>query len=123
MNFAVVRESDSACADAHDCRRFRRLLGVPRTSGNPYLFSIAPSISWNPVEGELALFDARTGAYHALNPGAATIWRAIASGMNETQAIDAIAEAHDAPREIIAANVRDFIADALAKGLLQEDPA
>lgn len=87
------------------------------------MLSIAPSISWNPVEGELALFEARSGAYHALNPSAAAIWRAIASGMNETETIDSIAEAHDAPREIVAENVREFIVDALAKGLLVEDPA
>ena len=82
------------------------------------MLSIAPHIAWNNVEGELALFDSRDGSYHALNRSGAAIWRAIAAGIPESGIADRLADAHDAPREMIAANVREFIDTALAKGLL-----
>lgn len=87
------------------------------------MLAIAPHISWNPVEGELALFDSRTGAYHALNASGAAIWRAIAGGMREDEAVESLADTHEIPREAIAADVRAFIADALARDLLIELPA
>ncbi|MCW3848242.1 HPr-rel-A system PqqD family peptide chaperone [Sphingomonas sp. LB-2] len=87
------------------------------------MLSVAPYISWNNVEGELALFDTRSGAYHALNASGAAIWRALASGKGEAETVDALAAAHDATREAIADAVRTFIADALARGLLVERAA
>ena len=87
------------------------------------MLRIAPHISWNNVEGELALFDSRSGAYHALNGSAAAIWRAVAAEMTEGEAVEALANMHDAPREAITADVRAFIADALARELLIETPA
>ncbi|MEZ0243750.1 MAG: PqqD family protein [Sphingomonas sp.] len=87
------------------------------------MLSIAPYISWNPVEGELALFDSRTGTYHALNGSGAAIWRAIASGKSEVETTDQLAAEHGAARETVAADVRAFIADALSLGLLVEGPA
>ncbi|MES2442346.1 MAG: PqqD family protein, partial [Pseudomonadota bacterium] len=69
---------------------------------------IAPHIAWNPVEGELALFDSRDGRYHALNGPGAAIWRAIAAGLDEEAIVDALAASHDAPRETIAGHVREF---------------
>ena len=87
------------------------------------MLAIAPHISWNPVEGELALFDTRTGAYHTLNASGAAIWRAIAAGMGEDKAVEALAAAHGGPREAIAADVRAFIADALTRELLIETAA
>jgi hypothetical protein len=92
-------------------------ISLPQEFSGP-LLSIASHISWNPVAGELVLFDCRDGAYHALNGSGAEIWRAIVSGLDEQQTIDALAERYDAPREAIARNVREFIDAALAKNLL-----
>jgi len=86
------------------------------------LLRIAPHISWNNVEGELALFDSRDGSYHALNGSAAAIWRAIAAGQDEPGVADALAARFEAPRSAIAEQVAEFIAAARAKGLL-EGPA
>lgn len=87
------------------------------------MLRVAPHISWNNVEGELALFDSRSGAYHALNGSGAAIWRAVAAEMSEDEVVTALAATHDVPRETIAADVRAFIADALARELLIEAPA
>ena len=86
------------------------------------LFKIAPHIAWNNVDGELALFDARDGAYHALNGSGAAIWRAVAAGLDLPQIAEALAAAYDSPRESIEENIREFLEAARAKGLLEETP-
>lgn len=86
------------------------------------MLTIAPYVAWNNVEGELALFDSRDGTYHALNGSAAAIWRAIAAGQSSAEIVDTIAARFDAPPSAIAQHVDEFIAAALAKGLL-EDPS
>ena len=82
------------------------------------MLRIAPHVAWNNVAGELALFDSRDGSYHALNLSGAAIWRSIAAGIPEGEIAGHLAAAHDAPRDMIAANVAEFIDAALAKGLL-----
>jgi Coenzyme PQQ synthesis protein D (PqqD) len=86
------------------------------------LIKIAPAIAWNNVEGELALFDSRNGAYHALNGTGAAIWRAIADGLDPAEIAGSLAAAYDAPRDAIESEIAAFIGMASAKGLL-EDPA
>jgi hypothetical protein len=86
------------------------------------LIRIAPHIAWNCEEGELVLFDARDGSYHALNGTGAAIWRAIAAGNDRPDIVDRLAAQFDAPRPAIEENVAEFIDAALARGLL-EDPA
>lgn len=81
---------------------------------------IASHIAWNNVEGELALFDSRDGSYHALNGSGAEIWRAIAAGLDEAAIAEALAAAHDAPRALVAEDVRDFLVRARAAGLLDD---
>ena len=73
---------------------------------------------WQDVPGELALFDARTETYSALNGSAAAIWREIASGADVETMVDRLARAHDVPVAVMADDVAAFVADALAKGLL-----
>jgi hypothetical protein len=75
-------------------------------------------IVWNNFEGELALFDTRDGAYHALNRTAASIWRAIAAGNEVSQIAEILAAAAGAPHDLVAEDVNAFVADARAKGLL-----
>jgi hypothetical protein len=84
------------------------------------LLKIAPYIAWNNVGGELALFDSRDGAYHALNASGAAIWRAIADGLDPAGVVRVLAEQHDAPPSEIEQDVREFIDLARAKGLLEE---
>jgi hypothetical protein len=92
--------------------------GVPLSG---LMLKIAPYISWTPVEGELALFDVRDGSYHALNVSAAEIWRGLAAGTAPDELAATIAAAYRAPEDEVARSVGDFVADALAKGLLVGD--
>lgn len=78
----------------------------------------APEISWPPVTGELAIFDARDGRYHVLNPSAAAIWGAIAAETPLAQIAADLAAAHDVPVEAMQRDVHAFVAEALELGLL-----
>lgn len=81
-------------------------------------FAIAERISWNDVGDELALFDGESGGYFALNGPAVAIWRELARGQSVGAATDALAERFDAPRAVIAADIADFVKNALDRGLL-----
>lgn len=81
---------------------------------------IATHIAWNNVGGELALFDARDGAYHALNASGAAIWRGIAAGRDEAEIVRDLAKEHNAPLSEIQRDVREFLDLARTKGLLED---
>jgi len=78
----------------------------------------APELSWPPVTGELAIYDARDGRYHVLNPSAAAIWKAIAAETPLRQIAADLAAAHDVPVEAMQHDVDAFVADAFQLGLL-----
>ncbi|MCA1196387.1 PqqD family protein [Sphingomonas sp. R647] len=78
----------------------------------------APALSWPPVAGELAIYDARDGCYHVLNPSAAAIWVAIAAGSPVGQIAADLAAAHNIPADAMRADVDAFVANALDLGLL-----
>lgn len=78
----------------------------------------APDLTWPPVSGEIALYDARDGRYHVLNSSAAAIWAAIATETPIEQVATDLADAHGVPVEAMRADVDAFVADALQLGLL-----
>jgi len=78
----------------------------------------APSLTWPPVAGEMALYDARDGCYHVLNSSAAAIWTAIAAETPVERVATDLAIAHGVPIEAMRTDVDAFIAEALQLGLL-----
>ncbi|MGV3455813.1 PqqD family protein [Sphingomonas sp.] len=78
----------------------------------------APELSWPPVAGELAIYDARDGQYHVLNPSAAAIWTAIAAETPVAQIAADLAARHGIAVDAIRVDVDAFITDALQLGLL-----
>jgi hypothetical protein len=78
----------------------------------------APELSWPPVAGELAVYDARDGRYHILNSSAAAIWVAIASETPVEQVAAELAGAHGVPIDAMRADIDAFVADARQLGLL-----
>jgi hypothetical protein len=87
--------------------------------GSIPLIRIAPSVAWNNIDGELAVFDPRDGRYHALNGSAAAIWREIAEQQPLPAIVARLAERHKAPPDRVAADVSAFVEAALGKGLLE----
>jgi PqqD family protein of HPr-rel-A system len=78
----------------------------------------APELSWPPVAGELAIYDARDGQYHVLNPSAAAIWTAIAAGTPAADIATDLAARYDIAVDAMQADVDAFITDALQLRLL-----
>jgi len=78
----------------------------------------APDLTWPPVSGEMAVYDARDGRYHVLNSSAAAIWAAIAAETPIERVAADLANAHGVPIEALQADVDAFVADALRLGLL-----
>lgn len=85
--------------------------------------AIPDHIVWQNVVGDLVVFDAQEGTYHALNGSAAAIWREISAGKGEGTIAAALAEACGAALADVTRDVGAFVADAVAKGLLVRTPA
>jgi hypothetical protein len=86
------------------------------------MLTIPTYITWQDVDGELALFDERDDRYHSLNGTAAAIWRGIAAGMDRTMLTDQIASGFQVRPEEIAPDIEAFADAAIALGLLQKAP-
>ena len=86
------------------------------------MIEIAPQCSWPPVEGEIAVYDARDGRYHVLNESAAEIWRGIAAGKSAEAIASELAETNRARLETVRRDVDAFIAEGVAIGLLVSPP-
>ncbi|HEX6858916.1 MAG TPA: PqqD family protein [Caulobacteraceae bacterium] len=75
-------------------------------------------ISWGPGGSAITLFDDRDGSYHALNASASRIWTALGEGRQPEEIGAAIAAAHQRPLAEVQRDIDEFVALALAKGLL-----
>ena len=87
------------------------------------MLTIPTYITWQDVDGELALFDERDDRYHLLNGTAAAIWRGIAAGVQRTGLIEQLAAGFRVQPEEIVADVDAFIGAAMAQGLLLREDA
>ncbi|MEO8373915.1 MAG: PqqD family protein [Sphingomonas bacterium] len=87
------------------------------------MLTIPTYITWQDVDGELALFDERDDRYHLLNGTAAAIWRGIAAGADRNLLIDRIAAGFRVQAEDIVADIDAFIEAASAQGLLLRSDA
>jgi len=96
------------------------LAGPPATRDSRFVKPEA--VSWRDIPGEIVVFDARSGAYHALNPSAAEIWRALSAGLSAGATIDRLAARFGVDRAGIERDVAEFITLALTEGLLLPDP-
>jgi hypothetical protein len=82
-------------------------------------FAPAPDVSWTDAGDELVIFDRGRGTYHALNASASAIWRALGDGRS---AGDVAARLTDRFGADVSGDVADFLATALAAGLIAEVP-
>ena len=58
------------------------------------------------------------GTVYDLNPTATAIWEMARQGVSEEAIVERIAAAHDAPRETVAADVRDILEHLLKLRML-----
>jgi hypothetical protein len=88
---------------------------------SPSAWSHAPDVAYVEEEDRVVLVDLRHPADppQILNGSAATIWLAIDGQRDDEAVIDHVAEAYGVERVEVAEQVRSFLADLDARGLLR----
>lgn len=71
------------------------------------------------VDEELVLFDIEGGDLLSLSGTARLLWERLAEGAGEEALVDDMADAFDAPRAVIAADVSVFLGELEEAGLAQ----
>jgi hypothetical protein len=79
----------------------------------------ADSLFWRETGGEVVALDADASRYLAANPAATTLWKRLGEGATESDLADALCERYDVSREVAEADVRAFVAELSARGLLE----
>jgi hypothetical protein len=80
-------------------------------------------VVWRDVEGELVLFDEKSGRYHTLNLVGSLIWRRLASGAAPELIVRELTARYDAPADVVAREVAAFVAKAADLGLIGAAPS
>lgn len=85
-------------------------------------WKVSPDVVWLQADDGVRLYDAAEGEFQTLNPTAAAIWLRVAEGEETAEIVDALAEEYhatdDAQRQLIVADVHEFLTDLGEKGLL-----
>lgn len=76
--------------------------------------------AWRSLGDQIVVLDLRGSVYFELNPTAARLWPALVDGTDESALVRILADAGPADA---AADVRAFLAELRAAGLLHEDEA
>lgn len=79
-------------------------------------------VEWRLVDDEVIALDLRTSRYLGLNPTAALLWQHIIDGATEQALVDRLTGEYEVDRDQAKADVRGFIEDLTARGLLVSDP-
>lgn len=77
-------------------------------------------VTWNDAGQNLVIFHSVHGSYHALNASGSEIWRTLAAGRSASGIADRLARRFGGDREIITADVREFLDQARDSGLIVE---
>ncbi len=81
--------------------------------------AIPTAVTWRDVEGELVLFDARDGRYHALDRVASQIWRLVGRHGSLERTIEHLQREYAGAEADVAADVREFVERAIGLGLIE----
>ncbi|MCT0231176.1 PqqD family protein [Synechococcus sp. CS-1324] len=104
--------SNSSASDANEDGQAKRL----------YTYLQSPSICAAELDGEICLFNPSTATYLNLNGSASAIWNLIASKTNEEKILAALLDAYDVDEAVCHSEVREFLNEALEKGMVEVHP-
>ena len=76
------------------------------------------NLFWRETDGEVVVLDADASRYLAANPAATTLWKRLGEGATEAELADALCERYSVSREVAEADVKAFVAELSARGLL-----
>ena len=74
---------------------------------------------WRESGGEIVALDASASRYFAANPSAAALWERLREGATEAELADALCERYGVSRDVASADVKAFVEQLSARGLLE----
>jgi hypothetical protein len=78
----------------------------------------APTTAWRIIEGEAVILSLESKVLRGLNPVGSRVWELIDGRRNVEEIIGVIVAEFDASPEAAALDVKGFVQDLLAKGLV-----
>jgi hypothetical protein len=81
-----------------------------------------PSVCAAELDGEICLFNPLTATYLNLNGSASAIWNLIADKASEEEIIRALLDAYDVEEALCRSETRDFLNEAVGKGMVEVHP-
>jgi hypothetical protein len=78
-------------------------------------------LTWQELDGEIIVLDLRGSAYYQLNGPGALLWQRLIEGCSREDLEAVLIERYDIDVEQAAADVDGFVADLLARRLLDAD--
>jgi hypothetical protein len=75
-------------------------------------------VTWHDVDADLVVFNQQDGTYHALDRTGSEVWRAVAREGRLGAVVAELRLRYPDAAEVIAEDVRDFVARAARLGLL-----
>lgn len=87
-------------------------------------YGISENVIWTPGVEEVRLYDSESGEFRTLNSTAAEIWTLVSEGRDLEAVIATMADRHTDGKpehaELVGADIRGFLVELVAKGLLVE---
>lgn len=80
-----------------------------------------PAVADVELDGEVVLYDQRSGRVHVLNRTAATLWACLGTGGTVDDLVDDLVEVYEVPAESLLDDVTTTLARFASEGLVDDD--
>lgn len=74
-------------------------------------------VIWNEVEGKVVVLQMSSGAYFTFNSVGSDIWRLLEKGSSNAEIVATLGKQYDVSGERLQADVEEFVAQLIKKGL------
>jgi Coenzyme PQQ synthesis protein D (PqqD) len=84
-------------------------------------FRVRPDgVAWRDVGGDVIVLDVDRSLYHGINSSGAPLWHALVGGASASELVDELARRHPEAAHRAEEDVRAFLQDLVAAGLVEE---
>ncbi|MGE0701881.1 MAG: PqqD family protein [Hyphomicrobiaceae bacterium] len=91
-------------------------------SASPSAYRLVPSVMTSSVGREMVLLDTDNGIYFGIDEVGARIWALLAEGHGIAAISGRITAEYEVEPDIAERDVRDFVGELIAKGLVEPKP-
>lgn len=92
------------------------------TSDDPLLRLRGGGMESAEIDGEVVVLDTERSRYYSVNESGAALWKALSEGTTRTALVQMLLDEFDVDEARATADVRTFLADIAAQGLLATQP-